>query len=813
MRRRRRIDVSFASFDGPAAWVAPVSGGPAGGGCASPAREHAAGMTARIAASGASGAKFLRTLCIPAVFTLTLAALPKAHMIRYFRYAARRMAMLSRKLRWLSLAARAEGAGLGLLFAVTLVASAAATTGCARGPDVEASGLALRKVVIYRNGVAYFERAGRIDAEQVTFRVRKEKVGDFLATLAVIEAGGSSVRSAAFPVEVDDESHPDNAEEPADPPVEVAGKPPPTAKGDKDEKKKKKKKDELEKVTLTLDGREHDLVIGYVAETPVWRPSYRLVMGGAERRVAVGTNAPKRAHLQAWGIVQNLSGEDWKGVKLSLVAGAPLAFQATLEQAAIPPRPIVSDQGEVIASVPTSETTLAESPSPPPSSAPPGRREEPASASAPRDSDGVLDESASDEAEGAEQKVDAEKRQAKKEKRGSASAGNAGGRISSASRVASAAPRPSPPAPARDRSGFEERPAGPSPPRNVSALAAVAMEQGTTRYDIPFPVDIPDKSATMVLLLAKQVPGEAIFLFAPDGGVPASSSHPFRVARFTNDTLGLLERGPIAVFENGAFLGQGMVDSLPPGATTTVPFALERSIAVDITREENAEGARIAKIEAGQLEIERDWVSHTKYAVRNGSDAAARVLVKHPRRSGTRLHNPPKGTEDNLGTGSALVPIESKNRATAVLDVDERRGIRQSIDWFHQLADEAVSAYLRDPRADALIVQQLRQAWEARAKLRPLLDERDRLGAEKQQLDQQSHELRQNLRAIEKNKAADGLRRELTGRLAKASARLDEITKRVIVLEMQIGEQQIRFRDLTKEIKMLSPPLPVAASS
>ena len=37
--------------------------------------------------------------------------------------------------------------------------------------------------------------------------------------------------------------------------------------------------------------------------------------------------------------------------------------------------------------------------------------------------------------------------------------------------------------------------------------------------------------------------------------MPDSSTHPFRVGRFTNATPGLLERGPIAVFEGGAFLG------------------------------------------------------------------------------------------------------------------------------------------------------------------------------------------------------------------------------------------------------------------
>lgn len=368
-----------------------------------------------------------------------------------------------------------------------------------------------------------------------------------------------------------------------------------------------------------------------------------------------------------------------------------------------------------------------------------------------------------------------------------------------------------PPAPKADMAERRklEQQAMPAAPRNVSALAAVAMEAGTTRYDIPFPVDVPDKSATMVLLLAREVTGESIFLFAPDPGVPSSSSHPFRVARFKNETQGLLERGPIAVFEDGAFLGQGMVDPLPPGATATVPFALERSLAVDTARDESAEGARLARIEAGELEIERDWVTHTKYAIRNGSDELARTLVKHPRLHNTRLHNPPKDTEDNLGTGSALVPLSVPARGTAVLDVDERRTYRQRADWLSQLADDAVKEYLKDPRAEAAVVRQLQQAWDVRGKLRPAVDEQSKLLDEQGRLAQQSEELRRNLRAIEKNKTAEELRRDLTDRLAKASARLDEITKRLIVLEMQINELEVRFRDITQAIRLVKPPSPV----
>ena len=97
----------------------------------------------------------------------------------------------------------------------------------------------------------------------------------------------------------------------------------------------------------------------------MWRPSYRLVIDDPKG----GAAAAKTADMQVWGIVQNQSGENWKGVTLSLVAGAPIAFQATLDKPVIPLRPIVSDRGEVFSSVPTGETSLAEAPPPPPAGA------------------------------------------------------------------------------------------------------------------------------------------------------------------------------------------------------------------------------------------------------------------------------------------------------------------------------------------------------------------------------------------------------------------------------------------------------------
>ncbi len=613
--------------------------------------------------------------------------------------------------------------------------------GCATAP-VTAPGLALKKVVIYRNGVGYFERGGRVDSDRVEFEVRKDEIGDFLATLAVLERGGSSVRSASFPLEVESDSPP---------PPPVAGAAP---------NAKPEDKRDLRHVVMALDGREHDLQVGYIAQTPVWRPSYRLVID------------KEGASLQTWGIVQNLSGEDWTNVSLSLVAEAPLAFDASLETPVIPNRPVVSDGGEVMAVIPRSETSLAQEEAravaaPPPAAAPmPGALGGGA---------GWAGKPAADMKVG-------------------------GARRSVAGKEVAVADDFDAPA-----EGTSLAPAYSRQTRNLAALAAIAVQSGTTRYDLPAVVTVPDKSTTMVMLTDQRIPGEVIALYAPDGGVPDSARHPFRVARFVNRTGGLVERGPLAIFAEGAFSGQGVTDPLPDGATATVPFGIDRRVAVEVTRESRDEGARLYHIEAGALSISRDVVSLTKYKLRNGASNPAKLLIKHPRISGARMKNFPAGTEDNVGTGTALVPAEVGPRATSELVLDERQQTTRSLDWLSPLADDAVKGYVSDQRADPVIVAQLKAAWPLRRALVDARAERQKLAATDADLRRSTEETRANLKALEKNTAAADLRAKLTARLADDSARLDVVGKRIIEVDLQINESQVGFNDAVRAIKLLQP--------
>lgn len=658
--------------------------------------------------------------------------------------------------------------------------------GCARGPDIASPELPLRRVVVYRNGVGYFERGGQVDGEEVSFKMRQRMVGDFLATLAIVERGGSSLKAASFPLEVD--KNDPVAQDPRFGRMLQAwtnpGEPP---------KAPDPSSERLRKVRLSLDGKEHDLSIGYVAATPLWRPSYRVVVGKGG------------ADLQVWGIVQNLSGEDWKNVELTLVAGAPIAFESTLGEAITPTRPVITDTGEIIAQVPEGMTTLAEGPggavdryAPEEEKAP-----EPALEAAPADDEGYAYDGGSVPATAASRKADA--------KKGSSRGRMIGGGGAPKASKPTSAPAPAAPPPAVQREAArraamtELQQQGLSAPRRVSALAAVAVGGGTTRYKIPGEVTVPDESATMVLLVSRKVPGESVFLFSPDGGVPDSSAHPFRVVRFENATAGLLERGPIAVFGEGQFLGQGMLEPLPPKGKATVPFALDRSIAVSSDRRTTEQGARLFRIEAGALYIERDSVTKTTYKVMSGSGETSKLIVRHPRMSSARLFKPPVGTEDDLASSSALVPIPLKPHGRAELVVDERQAQQQAMDWLQPLADEAVKAYLADPRADRGVAQRLSDAWTLRDSLKKAGDQVNALETEQQELEKSSRETRLSLEAIEKNNQAADLRAKLTRRLAEVTTRLDQITKKLIEVRLALGEAQVRFKEAIRDVKLPGP--------
>ena len=84
-------------------------------------------------------------------------------------------------------------------------------------------------------------------------------------------------------------------------------------------------------LTLQTTGEsERTVRLGYVVAAPLWKTTYRLALGEGAT-----------ALLQGWATLENMSGQDWDGIELTLVSGNPVTFRQALYESYWVERPFV----------------------------------------------------------------------------------------------------------------------------------------------------------------------------------------------------------------------------------------------------------------------------------------------------------------------------------------------------------------------------------------------------------------------------------------------------------------------------------------
>ncbi len=88
-------------------------------------------------------------------------------------------------------------------------------------------------------------------------------------------------------------------------------------------------------VELRLRGQgSRRVLVGYLTEMPLWKMTYRLVIGAGEPL------------LQGWAIVENTTDEDWRDVRVELASGRPVSFIQNLYEPLYLQRPRVDAKPE-----------------------------------------------------------------------------------------------------------------------------------------------------------------------------------------------------------------------------------------------------------------------------------------------------------------------------------------------------------------------------------------------------------------------------------------------------------------------------------
>lgn len=715
--------------------------------------------------------------------------------------------------------------------------TAAAVAGCGGGkrfryPTAD-SPLGLDRVVLYRNGVGYFERTGRVSGDVLTLKVRKDQVNDLLKSLTVVERASGRAVSVSMPLDpqtwanaalatlrpgqgslaqvldslrgsvvtlsTDDGSVHGrialveqliDAADDDDAPVR------------NDHRVTLLDGDALRVVRLStvrgLTLADGDLAMQFnrsldasAGEGMFQQVEVSIRLAGAAShdllvsyvvaapmwkptyRVVLPKDGKGQALLQAWAVVDNTSGEEWDDVQLALTSGAPIAFRYDLHtprEVVRPDMTAVGNQRQAVAAV--GEATYRPEPAPPPP--PPA-----AVAAAPS----------------------RKRAPAKPVSRNAAAPADFDGDPWAGD------------APAADEMSREEADDilidQESLRRSTAAQAKAETVAGQTRFELGERVTVPDGTSTMVAIVNADVEGEEAFLYRPGGAGPGYPYNPYRVVRFKNSTPFVLEPGPIGIYAGGSFVGEGLSETVGAGTSATIPFAVEPGILVNTATNFDSDEMRLVRMSRGVLEVETFSRRTTTYTVKAlTEDGGFTTLIRHSKAgSAYELTPRPDGTEDLPDAYLVRLVVAAGSRE-GKLNVVEQTPSRSKLSIWNEPAVALLERLLVDAKLPA----------DARKKLQPIVDKRRTvarleeqlrgLTQKRNQLDQRANELRENLRAIAKNPAAGEQRAKWTKQLDEFASEGNRLGAQLADLEAKRLDARVELENALESFELAMPTAP-----
>jgi hypothetical protein len=346
------------------------------------------------------------------------------------------------------------------------------------------------------------------------------------------------------------------------------------------------------------------------------------------RLVLPEAGSPRRPMLQGWAIVDNTVGEDWVDVRLSLVAGAPQSFIQQISQPYYVQRPSVALPRGVQLTPQTHQSAVS-----------------------------VSETVAAGQITSAQPTT-----------RGAGRTGVAGG-------VAGGVPNVT-------MDGVSSVDVNPLASPVFREGVAEAIRQQTTQataadlgdlfeYAVTEPITLPRNQSALVPILGGEVEARKVSIWNPARGL----RNPLRAVWLTNSTSLTLDAGTFSVIEGDAFAGEGLMEPLKAGERRLLSYATDLGVVVARSTEPFPARVRRVEIDAGVIVQHVEERQTFTYLARNQDDEVREIVIEHAVREGwtsTGQAEPAESTEQwhrfvvsvEAGGSASLAVADARNVET-----------------------------------------------------------------------------------------------------------------------------------------------------
>ncbi len=590
---------------------------------------------------------------------------------------------------------------------------------------------------------------------------------------------------------------------------------------------------DLRRMTISATGEgERDVFVSYISEVPVWKSTYRILL----------TEKPDDPPLiQGWAVVDNTIGEDWKGVRLSLIAGAPQSFIQQISQPYYVRRPVVALPQEMTLTPQTHEMALMAAPAPPPPP-PPGSGEGGGvgggvySAGAPSNGPGGVIGGVIGGVVGGATVLEGTVRD-----QTGAVIPNAKLTLTNNANGASRTTR----ADANGHYRFRNAQPGDStltvdsPGFQRLAVNNVAVSSGRNQfqptltvggvtqtvavdangqlaepkrwveeeqpeaegkeigdlfeYDIKQTVTIDKNQSALVPIIQAHIDAEKVTLWNPE------SATALRALWLTNTSGQTLDAGSFNVLEGDTFAGQGLLEAVHPGEKRLASYAPDPALRVKV--EENFSEKPISRIviNKGLMLTTREQRSSRTYKISNSDVTSREVVIEHPARPEWKLADNLKPEESSASFYRFRVKVKPKESAQLV--VEEHKPETATLALTNLTSDQ-VEVLTQQQRVTPAMGQAFRRVLDQKSAIATLDAQ---LQARRQEIDSISADqarLRENMKALKGGAEEKALTERYTRELNTQEDRLAALRAQIADLDGKREQAAQRLDQTLNEISL-----------
>ncbi|MGD1063215.1 MAG: DUF4139 domain-containing protein [Terracidiphilus sp.] len=295
-------------------------------------------------------------------------------------------------------------------------------------------------------------------------------------------------------------------------------------------------------------------------------------------------------------------------------------------------------------------------------------------------------------------------------------------------------------------------------------------------YALTQPVTIHKNESAMVPILQQELPATHVTLW--------SDSHPtpLRAVWLENTSKLTLDSGSFSIFESGEFAGEGLLDPIHPGEKRLLSYAVDQAVKVRRGDFSQTRTLHHIAMHEGVLVETTSSVTDTTYTVTNAGDQTRAVMVEHTRQPRAELDSDVKPDETTATAYRFRMAVDPHK--TADLHVREHADISEKIQIGGQTDNGDV--LITSGNYSPALAEALKPAIDAQTALVDLNSKIDEITEKQKTLADDENRYRENLKALKDSATA----KRFVDELNQAEDAIEAARKEQADLEKQRDQAQ-----------------------